>query len=46
MQAQQGLEKDPTVLRSIVRDAEQNLGVYASVASAGRVVTSDVLELL
>ena len=46
MQAQQGLAKDPTVLRSIVRDAEQNLGIYASVASTGRVVTGDVLELL
>ena len=46
MQAQQGLTKDPTVLRSIVRDAEQNLGVYASVAKAGRVALGDVLELL
>jgi uncharacterized protein YcbX len=46
MQAQDGLPKDPTVLRSIVRDAHQNLGLYASPVNSGRVVMGDVVELL
>jgi uncharacterized protein YcbX len=46
MQAQNGLLKDPSVLRSIVRDAHQNLGLYASPANSGRVVVGDVVELL
>ena len=45
MQAQAGLEKDPSVLRTIVRDADQNLGIYASVASAGGVKVGDTVEL-
>jgi uncharacterized protein YcbX len=44
--AQSGLTKDPSVLRSIVNDAEQNLGVYASVIKSGRVAAGDVVELL
>ena len=44
--AQDGLPKDPSVLRSIVKDAEQNLGVYASVIKRGRVGAGDVVELL
>jgi len=44
--AQAGLPKDPSVLRSIVKDAEQNLGVYASVVAAGRVALNDTAELL
>jgi uncharacterized protein YcbX len=36
-----GLPKDPSVLRSIVRDAEQNLGVYATVVEAGPVRVGD-----
>jgi uncharacterized protein len=39
------LPKDPQVLRTIVRDAEQNVGVYAGVATAGPVAVGDVVEL-
>lgn len=45
IQAQAGLEKDPSVLRTIVRDADQNLGIYASVISAGGVKVGDTVEL-
>jgi uncharacterized protein YcbX len=45
MQAQAGLEKDASILRTIVRDADQNLGVYASVATAGEVRVGDVVYL-
>jgi len=45
IQAQTGLEKDPSVLRTIVRDADQNLGVYASVVTAGEVRVGDTVEL-
>jgi len=45
IQAQAGLEKDPSILRTIVRDADQNLGVYASVVGAGEVRVGDVVEL-
>lgn len=45
IQAQAGLEKDPSILRTIVRDADQNLGVYASVVSAGDVRVGDLVEL-
>ena len=44
--AQADLPKDPSVLRSIVRDADQNLGIYASVATAGKVSTGDSVELV
>jgi uncharacterized protein YcbX len=44
--AQRDLPKDPSVLRSIVKDAEQNLGVYANVVSGGRVALNDQVELL
>jgi uncharacterized protein YcbX len=40
------LPKDPSVLRSIVRDANQNLGVYATVEEAGPVAVGDTVELL
>jgi uncharacterized protein YcbX len=40
------LPKDTTVLRTIVRDAGQNLGAYFSVADPGRVSVGDALELL
>jgi uncharacterized protein YcbX len=46
IQAQAGLPKDPRVLRTIVREAGQNLGVYASVRSPGRVSDGDEVELL
>lgn len=44
--AQAGLAKDNSVLRTIVKEADQNLGVYANVASAGRVVEGDPVEVL
>jgi uncharacterized protein YcbX len=45
-QMQADLSKDPTVLRTIVRDAGQNLGIYASVIEVGYVAVDDVVELL
>ncbi len=45
MQAQQDFPKDPSVLRSIVKDANQNFGIYASVVSAGEVRLGDVVEI-
>lgn len=44
--AQEDLAKDPSVLRTIVRHAGQNLGIYANTSSAGRVTVGDVVELL
>ena len=41
MHAQQDLPKDPTILRTIVRDAAQCLGLYASVHEGGRVRVGD-----
>jgi uncharacterized protein YcbX len=46
IQAQDGLPKDPKILRTIVREAGQNLGVYASVNTAARVSVGDAAELL
>jgi len=46
MHAQEGLPKDPSILRSIVKDANQNLGVYARVAVPGEVRLGDVVELI
>ena len=46
MQAQKNLPKDPSVLRSIVKEANQNLGIYASVSKSGRVSEGDRVELL
>lgn len=45
IQAQAGLEKDPSILRTIVRDADQNLGIYASVVASGEVRVGDPVEL-
>ena len=45
MQAQTNLPKDASILRSIVKDADQNLGVYASVVTAGEVRVGDVVEV-
>lgn len=42
---QADLSKDPTVLRTIVRDAGQNLGIYASVIDVGCVAIDDAVEL-
>jgi MOSC domain-containing protein len=44
--AQADLPKDPSVLRTIVRDANQNLGVYASITTGGQVFEGDRVELL
>jgi len=44
--AQAGLPKDPSVLRTIVRDADQNLGLYASVVESGTVSVGDRVELI
>ena len=46
MQAQADLPNDPSVLRTIVREAGQELGLYASVIHPGRVALGDVVELL
>jgi uncharacterized protein YcbX len=45
-QAVDDLPKDPSVLRTIVRDANQNLGVYATVEEPGPVAVGDSVELL
>lgn len=44
-QPQQDLPKDPSVLRTIVRDSDQNVGVYASVVSSGTVHVGDAVDL-
>ncbi|MDQ5844527.1 MAG: MOSC domain-containing protein [Acidobacteriota bacterium] len=44
--SQKELPKDPSVLRSIVKDADQNLGVYASVVKNGNVREGDAVELV
>jgi uncharacterized protein YcbX len=44
--AQAELPKDPLVLRTIVRAANQNLGIYATVISRGRVALGDSVEIL
>lgn len=46
MQAQPELKKDPGVLRTVVRDAEQCVGVYASVTQPGHVERGAVVELV
>ena len=46
IQAQQGLPKDPRVLRTIVKEAKQSLGMYANVEAPGRVAVGDEVELL
>jgi uncharacterized protein len=43
--AQQDLPKDPSVLRTVVKEGNQNMGIYASVISGGRVRVGDVVEL-
>ena len=44
-QPQGELPKDPSVLRTIVRHSNQNVGVYANVLSPGRVKIGDAVEL-
>jgi len=43
--SQGDLPEDPRVLRTIVRDADQNLGVYATVVTPGRVEVGDAVTL-
>jgi uncharacterized protein YcbX len=45
-QPQPELGRDTNVLRTIVRETEQKLGVYAAVETPGRVRAGDVVELL
>jgi hypothetical protein len=45
-QPQPGLAKDPQVLRTVVRDAEQNLGIYATITTPGTVRVGDPVELV
>lgn len=42
---QPDLAKEPAILRSIVRDLDQNFGVYATVASPGSARVGDIVEL-
>jgi uncharacterized protein YcbX len=42
---QQGISKDTQVLRTIVREAEQNLGVYGDISGVGTVSTGDAVYL-
>ena len=45
MQAQDELPQDPSVLRTIVRQAAQNVGVYATVVGDGTVRVGDPVEV-
>jgi hypothetical protein len=45
MHAQNELPRDPLVLRAIVRDGDQCLGLYASVVAAGTVSVGDPVTL-
>jgi len=40
-----GVKKDPSVLRTIVRDAAQNLGAYATIANGGSIALGDEVML-
>ena len=44
--AQKELPKDNSVLRTIVKEAQQNLGVYANVIKSGQVSEGDRVELM
>lgn len=44
--AQKELPKDPSILRSLVEAADQDLGVYASVSKIGEVRVGDVVEVI
>jgi hypothetical protein len=40
------LPKDPTIMRTLVREAGGNLGVYANVETAGEITVGDTVEFL
>jgi uncharacterized protein YcbX len=40
------LPRDTTVLRTIVRESDQNCGVYCNVATAGEISVGDPVELI
>ncbi|MBM4334693.1 MAG: MOSC domain-containing protein [Deltaproteobacteria bacterium] len=40
------LPKDPGLIRTVVREANQNVGVYGSIERAGRIAVGDAVELL
>jgi len=42
---QPGLDKEPGVLRTIVRDAGQNLGLYAAISATGKIAVGDPVVL-
>jgi uncharacterized protein YcbX len=42
---QPGVKKDPSVLRTIVRDAAQNLGAYATISAGGTIAIGDEVAL-
>src|SRR5215216_5442708 len=44
--AQEGLPKDGSILRTIAKEANTNLGVYASVLKSGKARTGDIVELI
>lgn len=46
MQPQRGVDKDPRVLRTIVRELDHCVGLYASVKTPGRVRRGDLAKLL
>lgn len=46
IQAQSDLPKDERIFRTIAREADKNLGTYASVLKPGEVWTGDIVELI
>jgi uncharacterized protein YcbX len=44
-QPQRGLQRDASMLRTIVRESGQNLGIYADVLSGGEIAVDDPVEL-